>query len=406
MWPLVRAADGTITTGGSPFTAVAHSGEVNCVDVSPRSKGGGFLVATGGADKRAVLWFVEHLSASKQSVKELCKLSGHKRGIWDVRFSSVAKMLATASGDSTVRLWRWGGGTATCVRVLQGHSGAVLRVAWITLGTQVVSAGSDGLLKVWSTTDSECQATLDSATPVLPEPRPNAAAAAATTTAADDDDIDERLIGKVWALEAKLDGALLVSGDSNGQLCVWRDRTLEAVQEDLAAKQQRASLKQDMDNHIKGGRYAPALVLALQLDHRAQAKSIVELIRASGEEDALRHLVAHELDEASLALLVRLCTEWNKNSSHCVAAHAVMNAVLKALPADTKLCTMIAPSSDAWLSFSERHERRLTGLLVSSYVLDHCLETIGGDISVDVPAEVVRADPDAEDREERRKKRA
>ena len=43
---------------------------------------------------------------------------------------------------------------------------------------------------------------------------------------------------------------------------------------------------------------------------------------------------------------------------------------------------MIAPSCDSWLSFSDRHERRVTNLVVSTYVLDQCLEQIGGDVSV------------------------
>lgn len=372
VWPLERR-DGVIqaSPGGAPFTAIVHSGEVNCVAISPPNKGGGgHFVATGGADKKVALWWVEHMSARKQNVVSVCKLAGHKRGIWDVRFSPVAKLIATASGDGTVRVWRWSSsGASSCLRVLQGHSGAVLRVSWITLGTQVVSAGSDGLLKVWSALDSDCQATLDSA-----QSREGSAAQG-------EDDVDEdRNIPKIWALDSKRDGEFLVSGDSAGQICIWRDQTLQATQAELAAKQEEASLKQDMENQIKRGQYVGALSIALSLGHRAKCKQIVDLIRASGDENALSRLVGSELDETSLERLLKLCVDWNKNSTHCMAAQVVMHAVLSSRPADSKLCKMVAPICDSWLSFSERHEKRLGGLIVNSYILDQCLDMIGGDV--------------------------
>ncbi len=49
----------------------------------------------------------------------------------------------------------------------------------------------------------------------------------------------------------KRDGELLISGDSSGALCVWRDHTLEATQEALAATQRVMGAKQEMENHIK-----------------------------------------------------------------------------------------------------------------------------------------------------------
>ncbi len=74
------------------------------------------------------------------------KLLGHKRGIWDVRFSPVDRRLASCSGDRTVRIWNAGSGE--CLRVLEGHLAATLKVRWMSTATQLVSAGSDGLLKV------------------------------------------------------------------------------------------------------------------------------------------------------------------------------------------------------------------------------------------------------------------
>jgi U3 small nucleolar RNA-associated protein 13 len=33
------------------------------------------------------------------------QLVGHKRGVWDVQFSPVEKILASASGDNTIKIW-------------------------------------------------------------------------------------------------------------------------------------------------------------------------------------------------------------------------------------------------------------------------------------------------------------
>ena len=43
-------------------------------------------------------------------------LNGHKKGVWDVAFSPVDRLLVSASGDKTVKVWNIGNGT--CVATL------------------------------------------------------------------------------------------------------------------------------------------------------------------------------------------------------------------------------------------------------------------------------------------------
>lgn len=45
-------------------------------------------------------------------------------------------MLATASGDKTVRLWSLADGA--CLRTFEGHSASALRCCFLSAGTQVV----------------------------------------------------------------------------------------------------------------------------------------------------------------------------------------------------------------------------------------------------------------------------
>ncbi len=55
-------------------------------------------------------------------------LRGHSDIVYGAAFSPDGKLLATASGDGTTRLWNVG--TGACTRVLTGHTGIVSAVAF------------------------------------------------------------------------------------------------------------------------------------------------------------------------------------------------------------------------------------------------------------------------------------
>ena len=47
-----------------------------------------------------------------------------------------------------MRLWSLADGS--CLRTLEGHLASVLRLDFLSAGTQVLTAGADGLIKLWS----------------------------------------------------------------------------------------------------------------------------------------------------------------------------------------------------------------------------------------------------------------
>lgn len=53
-------------------------------------------------------------------------LRGRKLGVWDCEFSPFDKVLATSSGDKTMKLWSLG--DFSWVRTFQEHLSTVLRV--------------------------------------------------------------------------------------------------------------------------------------------------------------------------------------------------------------------------------------------------------------------------------------
>jgi U3 small nucleolar RNA-associated protein 13 len=76
-------------------------------------------------------------------------LAGHKKGVWDCAFSPVDKLLVSASGDKTVKIWNLSG-TGSCIATFSGHQTSLVKVGWINAGLQVVSASVDGNVKIWN----------------------------------------------------------------------------------------------------------------------------------------------------------------------------------------------------------------------------------------------------------------
>lgn len=55
----------------------------------------------------------------------------------------------------------WGLADGSCLRTFEGHLASVLRLSFLSAGTQLLSSGADGLLKLWSVRTAECTATFD-----------------------------------------------------------------------------------------------------------------------------------------------------------------------------------------------------------------------------------------------------
>ena len=63
----------------------------------------------GSMDKTAKLW-------TAPDVKLLGVFRGHKRGVWDVQFSPVDQVVATASADASIYIWSIA--DFSCVKVI------------------------------------------------------------------------------------------------------------------------------------------------------------------------------------------------------------------------------------------------------------------------------------------------
>ncbi|HJU53011.1 MAG TPA: hypothetical protein VJ715_00500, partial [Pyrinomonadaceae bacterium] len=80
-------------------------------------------------------------------VKLLLTLEGHEGLVYSVAFDSVGRILASASGDQTLKLWDVASGEL--LRTLEGHNDHVMSVALDPLGQTLASGSVDHTVRLW-----------------------------------------------------------------------------------------------------------------------------------------------------------------------------------------------------------------------------------------------------------------
>lgn len=209
MWDISGVPSTSTDTSGPPVkckslaTLKAHDKDINALDVAPNDR----FLASGSQDKTAKVYEIEYIRSGagvRGQLRLLGTCKGHKRGVWTVRFGRAERVLATGSGDRTVRLWSLD--DFACVKTFEGHTNSVLRVDFVNAGMQMVSAASDGLVKLWNVREEEYVATMDGHE------------------------------DKVWALAVSRDERTIVSGAADSVVNFWRDSTEEDEQEKEAKR--------------------------------------------------------------------------------------------------------------------------------------------------------------------------
>lgn len=95
--------------------------------------------------------------------KLIYDLVGHTGGVWDLKaHPSNDHLLLSAGQDESIRLWNLKYPTLIAVFAgVQGHRDAVISIAWHPSGEYFMSAGMDGVVRMWSIMTPEVQKAIE-----------------------------------------------------------------------------------------------------------------------------------------------------------------------------------------------------------------------------------------------------
>ncbi|MEO0770704.1 MAG: AAA-like domain-containing protein, partial [Cyanobacteria bacterium J06649_4] len=141
----------TLTGEGAPFFGVAFSPD-------------GKTLATTSSDTSVVLWPIDELAkrpadgqgqAIDGKTMQSTQLTGHTAPVFDVEYSPNGQIIATVSGDNTLRLWGADGTTRT---ILEKHNASVGDLTFSPDGRMIATTSDDKTALLW---DVEQALTLD-----------------------------------------------------------------------------------------------------------------------------------------------------------------------------------------------------------------------------------------------------
>lgn len=327
-WKIV--GDGEKVELSCVATQVAHDKDINCVAISPLDN----FIATASQDKTAKVWNAADLSL-------VATLRGHRRGIWCVRFAPEDKVLLTTSADCTMRLWSMAG---ECLKSFDCDESSILRGEFISRGMQILSAGSDGLIKVWNIKTSDCATTLD------------------------------QHEGRIWTLAVTGSGAHFYSGGSDSQLIRWRDVTVERKAEVLKVAQEGVLQEQELMNLLRQRKMLKALKLALRLEKPLLSLRIVNEVLRS-QDVGLRETV-QSLSDMHKEALLKHASNWNTNSRNARAAQLVIEIVLEQVLLKDHQPKGLGRTVEELLPYTERHFNRLTEFAKDLQFVEYTLKAM------------------------------
>ena len=181
-----------------------HTDVVSCLAQLPRS--GSAVVVTGSYDTSLRVWSIAGADEEDACV---CVLSGHGLPVSAVvALPDGLRCVSAARGDPTARVWDVADG-GVCLHTLRGHAEEVLAVAALPLPCGLVAtASADKTVRLWGPDSGACSAVLaghhDAVCALLPlPPRPETAAAPAG--------------GRTRVLTADTDGQLRVWDAASGE---------------------------------------------------------------------------------------------------------------------------------------------------------------------------------------------
>ncbi|KAJ2583323.1 Transducin (beta)-like 3, partial [Coemansia sp. RSA 1804] len=125
---------------------------------------------------------------------------------------------------------------------------------FLTKGTQLMTTGSDGLIKLWNIKDGECILTLD------------------------------KHESKVWTLAKERSERFVATGGADSTIHIWRDTTQDEIDRLHVEEARTLEQQQALDNFLYAKDYRNAITLALSLDQPHRLLSILQDVMMAAEQ--------------------------------------------------------------------------------------------------------------------------
>ena len=163
-----------------------------------------------------------------------------------------------------------------CLFTLEGHEHAIVRVKWVNLGLQLLSADSSGVIKLWNFRKAICLFTI------------------------------HKHEGKIWALDVyesfKFQSAdiktqntneiEILSGDNNSTIFIWKDDTLQTEKKNLADRQKKRVIHSQIELKIKEKDFPGAIEICFDRNmHSWFFKTIERWQRASVADWVVQNII-------------------------------------------------------------------------------------------------------------------
>jgi platelet-activating factor acetylhydrolase IB subunit alpha len=130
------------------FTLKGHQKGVHSIALHPAF----LVIATASEDTTIKLWDSETGSLLKT-------LKGHVKSVNDVKFSEDGALLVSCSSDLTIKVWKVDA-DYQCVKTLYGHDNTISSVCFIPSLGLLASGSRDESIKVWEISTGFCTNTL------------------------------------------------------------------------------------------------------------------------------------------------------------------------------------------------------------------------------------------------------
>lgn len=343
MWKVMLAGemgdDGAETAQCVFTTHQSHAKDVNSTQISRN----GALLATGSQDRTIKLWKVQYKTEGPQAIRTATSvelqgtLQGHRRGVWDVAFSSVEQVLASCSSDGSVRIWNLA--THQCIESYDVSENSLLRCRFVNNSLQVVTTDSAGILylvrfKTKAVTQLFQQKGVESVLPPesLLAGGDGAGADASAPATEDDEDLFEN---KLWSLdvlnEDLIDGdqrALrIVVGGTGRVIDILEDCTREKKEEEQQAREQILLQQEQFERHVRNGEFEESVRLGLALNMKMKVYGLLTQLDHDKKE-----LILTGLDGTQLRKILEYTEEWNTNTRSVLIAQELLEIVLRHYP--------------------------------------------------------------------------